>query len=495
MTREPDPPGDAVPEVDDPLRGLGDVPVEVFRREAHAVVDWIADYLDRLGSFPVVPEIEPGEIRDLLPPSPPEESQPFDTILADLDRIVVPGLTHWGHPRFFAWFNSSGSAPGILGEALAAALNPNCMTWLASPAGTEVEETVVGWLREMLGLPASFWGIVNEGASLNSLLALAAARESLELEIRQHGMTGRSDLPRLRIYVSEQAHSSIEKAAITLGFGVGGVRKIPVDDGYRMIPGALEAALAEDRSCGDVPACVVATVGTTSTTSIDPIPAIAEICARNEVWLHVDAAHGGAAALCPEHRGVLAGCEMADTFVVNPHKWMFVPIDASVLFTRRPEILKRAFSLIPAYLQDDRGEAVTNFMDYGVTLGHRFRSLKMWIVFRRFGRAGLARRIREHIRLARAFSEWVDADPDFERVAPVPLSTVCFRMLGPEDALESDRLNERLLREINRGGEVFLTHTRLDGRFVLRLVVSGIRTDEEAVRTAWRRIREVARRL
>lgn len=481
MIRDPDP--------------LGDIPPEVFRREAHALVDWIADYLERFDSLPVVPDVEPGEIRDRLPASPPEEAESFDAILADLDSVIVPGLTHWGHPRFFAWFNSSGSAPGILGEALAAAFNPNCMTWLASPAGTELEEVVVDWLREMLGLPASLWGIVNEGASLNSLLSLAAARESLGLEIRERGLAGRPDLPRLRVYLSEQAHSSVEKAAITLGFGVDGVRKIPVDEAFRMIPAALEEALEEDRSKNCTPVCVVATVGTTSTTSIDPVPAIAEVCEARGIWLHVDAAHGGAAALCPEHREILAGCDRADSLVVNPHKWMFVPIDASVLYTRRPEILKRAFSLVPAYLRDDRGETVTNFMDYGVTLGHRFRSLKMWIVFRRFGRAGLARRIREHVRLARAFAEWIDDDPDFERVAPVPLSTVCFRVRGPDDATESDRLNKRLLREINRDGEVFLTHTRLDGRFVLRLVVSGIRTDEEAVRRAWVRVRGAANAL
>ncbi|MDX1746806.1 MAG: pyridoxal-dependent decarboxylase, partial [Halobacteriales archaeon] len=386
---------------------LGDVPPDVFRDEAHELVDWIADYLERLDSLSVVPPVEPGDIRDALSSTPPDEAEPFGAILADLDRVVVPGLTHWGHPRFFAWFNSSGSAPGILGETLAATFNPNCMTWLASPAGTELEQVVVDWLRQMLGLPDGLWGIVNEGASLNSLLALATARESLGLDIRQQGLTGRPDLPRLAIYVSEQAHSSIDKAAITLGFGVDGVRKIPVDGEFRMIPGALEAALLEDRRRGWRPTCVVGTVGTTSTTSIDPIPEIARICRAEEVWLHVDAAHGGAAALCPEHRDVLAGCDRADSLIVNPHKWMFVPIEASVLYTRRPETLKRAFSLVPEYLRDDHGESVTNFMDYGITLGHRFRALKMWVVFRRFGREGLARRIREHVRLGRLVADWI----------------------------------------------------------------------------------------
>ena len=476
----------------------GDLPPDTFRREAHRVVDWIADYLETLESLPVVPEVEPGEIRDRLPPAPPDEGESFDRILADLDRVIVPGLTHWGHPRFFAWFNSSGSAPGILGEALTAAFNPNCMTWLASPAGTELEEIVVAWLRDMMGLPEEFWGIVNEGASLNGLLALAAARESLDLDVRERGLTGRNDLPPLRIYLSEQAHSSIEKAAITLGFGVEGIRKIPVDDAFRMLPSAFEEAVEEDRAAGRLPTCAVATVGTTSTTSIDPVPEIAEVCASHGIWLHVDAAHGGAAALCPERRDVLAGCERADSVVVNPHKWMFVPIDASVLYTRRPQVLKRAFSLVPAYLEDDRGESVTNLMDYGVTLGHRFRALKMWIVFRRFGREGLADRIREHIRLAQSFAEWIDEDPRFERVAPVPLSTVCFRMRPEESGApeeDGNALNERLLQKVNEGGEVFLTHTRLDGRFVLRLVVSGIRTDENAVRDAWERIRAAAREL
>lgn len=477
---------------------LGDLPPEEFRREAHALVDWIADYLVRLDDLPVIPSIAPGEIRARLPEAPPRDPEPFANVLADLDRIVLPGLTHWGHPRFFAWFNSSGSAPGVLGEALAAAFNANCMTWRANPVGTELEEVVVDWLREMLGLPPGTWGIVNEGASLNSLLALAAARESLDLDIRERGIAGRSELPSLRVYISEQAHSSIDKAAITLGFGMESIRKIPVDGEFRMVPEVLARRIEEDRKQGDRPTCVVGTVGTTSTTSIDPIPALAEICEREKVWLHVDAAYGGAAAICVERRDVLAGCDRADSLVVNPHKWMFVPIEASALYTRRPEVVRRAFSLVPPYLEDERGRSVTNFMEYGITLGHRFRALKMWFVIRAFGWEGLARRIREHLRIARALAGWIDENARFERVAPVPLSTVCFRALSPDpDGRRQavNEYNERLLRAINEGGEVFLTHTVLNGQFVLRFVVSGIRTDEEAVRRAWDRIRKVERGL
>lgn len=479
-------------------RCLGDVSPERFRREGHALVDWIADYLARLEDLPVLPPVEPGEIRARLPKAPPHEAESFAKVLADLDRIVLPGLTHWGHPRFFAWFNSSGSAPGILGETLAAAFNANCMTWRANPVGTELEEVVVDWLREMLGLAPGLWGIVNEGASLNSLLALAAARENLGLHIRQRGMAGRSDLPPLSVYISEEAHSSIEKAAITLGFGMESVRRIPVDSDFRMVPESLERQIEEDRAKGRLPACVVGTVGTTSTTSIDPIPALAEICERERVWFHVDAAYGGAAALCEERRDVLAGCDRADSIVVNPHKWMFVPIDASVLYTRKPDELKRAFSLVPAYLKDEDREGITNFMDYGITLGHRFRALKMWFVFRAFGWNGLARRIREHLRIAQKLAGWIDESSRFERIAPVPLSTVCFRALSPDLGGRLDALNtynERLLCEINQGGHAFLTHTILKGRFVLRFVVSGIRTDEEAVRLAWDHIQEAERSL
>lgn len=485
----------------DPRRGpapLGDLDPEEFRRHAHRLADWIADYLDGLEDLPVLPDVEPGEIRALLPASPPAEPEPLEAILADVDRVVLPGMTHWPHPRFFAWFNSSGSAPGILAETLSAAFNVNGMTWLASPAATELEQVTLDWLRSMLGLPDGLWGIVNEGASLNGLLALAAARESLGREIRERGLAGRDDLPRLRVYASEHAHSSIDKAALTLGFGVEGIRKVAVDDEFRMRPEGLEDAIAEDRADGWLPTCVVATVGTTSSTSIDPVPEIAEICDREAVWLHVDAAHGGAAALVPEWRDVLAGCDRADSLVVNPHKWMFVPIDFSVLYTRRPEVLRAAFSLVPEYLRNFPEDAAENRMDYGVTLGRRFRALKLWFVIRAFGADGLAARIRDHLRLGALFAEWVDADPRFERLAPVPLSTVCFRARPAGISDEDEALNaynERLLGAVNRGGEVFLTHTKLDGRTALRMVVSGIRTEERHVRQAWERIRAVEREL
>ncbi len=475
----------------------GDVDPEEFRRQAHRVADWMADYLAGIEALPVVPNVAPGDVAAMLPADPPAGPESMDAIMADLDRVIVPGTTHWAHPRFHAWFTSSGSGPGILGEIVASALNVNGMTWRSAPSASELERVTLDWLRGMMGLPDTFWGIVNEGASLNALVALAAARESLGLSIRERGMAGRSDLPRLRVYASEEAHSSIDKAALTLGFGVEGTRKVPVDEAFRMRPDALAAAIAEDRAAGWVPVCVVGTVGTTSSTSVDPIPAIADVCAAEGVWLHVDAAYGGAMALVPERLEVMAGCERADSLVVNPHKWMFVPIGFSVLYTPHPEVLERAFSVVPEYLRNYAGD-VENRMDYGVTLGRRFQALKLWFVIRAFGADGLAARIREHLRLAAWLAETVDGDPRFERLAPVPMSTVCFRARppeGPEDGAALDAYNERLLAAVNDGGETFLTHTRLAGQFALRLVIAGIRTEARHVEATWERIRTVERRL
>ncbi|MDX1624199.1 MAG: pyridoxal-dependent decarboxylase [Gemmatimonadota bacterium] len=482
------------PEPDRPE--LGDLDPEAFRLHGHRVIDWIADYLEGLEDRPVREPTEPGETAAKVPDRPPADPEPMEAILDDLDRVVVPGMTHWAHPRFLAWFASSGSAPGVFAEALSAAFNVNGMTWLAAPAANELEEVAVDWLRQMVGLPEVFWGIVNEGASLNSVLGLAAAREAAGVEVRERGLAGREDLPRLVVYASEHAHSSIDKAAITLGFGTEGLRKIPVDDAFRMIPDALEEAIAEDKSAGRIPVCAVGTVGTTSTTSIDPIEEIAPICEREGIWLHVDAAYGGAAAVVPERRDVLAGCEQADSVIVNPHKWLFVPIDLSVLFTRRPGVLRHAFSLVPEYLRDARGETVENRMDYGITLGRRFRALKLWFVIRAFGAAGLADRVRDHLDLAGELAGWIDAHPRFERLAPTPLSVVCFRAVPPE--LEGDRAalndyNERLLEAIDADGEFFLTHTRIEGRFAIRVAVNGLRTRAPHVREAWRAIRETER--
>jgi aromatic-L-amino-acid decarboxylase len=406
------------------------MPPEALRAAGHEVYDWIAEYLSRIDEYPVLARSAPGEIAAKLPAEAPEGPTPIEDILRDFREVIVPGVTHWNHPGFMAYFGITGSGPGILAETLTAALNVNAMLWRTSPAATELEDRALDWLRQMLGLPGGFRGHIQDTASMSSLVAIAAAREAAGLEVREEGLSGR-DLPRLRVYCSEEAHSSIEKAGITLGLGRAGTRKIPTDAEFRMDVAALERAIAEDVAEGVRPICVVATVGTTSTTSVDPVPEIAGVCRSHGLWLHVDGAYGGAAWVLPEQRWAMAGAERADSIVVNPHKWLFVPIDCSALYLRRPEVVRRAFSLVPDYLATPEGDEVTNLMDYGPALGRRFRSLKLWMVLRYFGRAGIAARIREHLRLARDFAARVDAAPDWERSAPAPFSTVCFRYAPP----------------------------------------------------------------
>lgn len=477
---------------------LGDMPPEEFRRHGYQLVDWIADFLSSYDKYPVSSAASPGELRVQLPQAPPQTGEPMREILADVDRLLMPAMTHWNHPDFFAYFVSSGSGPGILAEMLSATLNPNAMLWKSCPAATELEQTTLDWLRQMLGLPQDFWGIMYDSASISIMHAMAAAREHLEdLAIREHGMAGRKELPHLCVYASEHVHSSFDKAALILGLGKAGIRKIAVDEHFRMRPEALQRALDEDRAAGQRPMCVVATVGTTSITSIDPVPAIAEICSRENVWLHVDAAYGGSAAIVPEFRWVLEGCEHADSFVVNPHKWLFVPLDLSVLYTRKPEVLRRAFSLVAEYLRTAQDREVENFMDYGIPLGRRFRALKLWFVLRYFGWEGLAARLREHVRLAQQFANWIDAHPDFERMAPAPLSLVCFRAhpAHVQNEAELNHLNERLLDAVNNTHEVFLSHTKLGEKYVLRCAIGGIRTEERHVRKAWDIVQQQLARL
>jgi aromatic-L-amino-acid decarboxylase len=464
---------------------LGDMPAEEFRRHAHAAVDWMADYLAGVERYPVLSQVRPGDVARHIPAAPPAAGEDFAAVLGDVDRVVIPGITHWNHPDFFAYFAITGSAPGIIGEMMAAALNVNGMLWRSSPAVTEVEERALDWLRQMLGLPEVFRGTIQDTASISTLVAIAAARERAGVGVREMGMSGR-DLPRLRVYASEHVHSSIDKACITLGLGMEGLRKIATDDEFRMDPAALASAIAEDRAAGMIPICVIATTGTTSTSSIDPVPAVAEICEREGVWLHVDAAYGGSAAAAPELRWVLAGAERADSLVVNPHKWLFTPIDISVLYLRDPEICRRAFSLVPDYLVTPEGESVTNLMDYGPALGKRFRALKLWFVLRYFGADGVAARIREHVRLAQELAGWIDAEPFWERMAPTPLSLVVFRHrpAGLTDE-EVDAHNERLMAAVNDTGRIFISHTKLHGRIALRLAIGNIRTQEPHIRAAW----------
>jgi aromatic-L-amino-acid decarboxylase len=475
----------------------GDMSAEEFRRYGREVVDWIADYLSHPERYPVLAQVEPGQLRSQLPASPPRNGEPMSEIIADVERLIVPALTHWNHPSFFAYFATSASAPGIFGEMLAAAFDTKAMLWRTSPASTELEEVALDWLRQMMSLPANFEGIIYDTASVASMHAIAAAREALNLRIREDGMSGRADLPLLRTYASEQSHSSIEKALIALGLGQRSLVKVPADSEFRMDASALARLIEEDRRAGALPFCVVATVGTTSTTSVDPVPSIAEVCARERLWLHVDAAYAGSAAIVPELRGAFEGCERADSLVTNPHKWLFTPFDLSVLYSPRLDVLRRAFTLIPEYLRTPEQDAVRNGSDYGVQLGRRFRALKLWMIIRYFGHVGLAERLREHCRLAREFAAWVRESPDWELLAPVPFSVVCFRACprvegesGEERAARLDRLNERLMNAVNATGEAFLSHTKLNGVFTLRLAVGNLRTDEPHVRRAWALLNE-----
>jgi aromatic-L-amino-acid/L-tryptophan decarboxylase len=485
---------------------LGDMSAEDFRRYGYETVDWINDYFAHIEERAVLAQVLPNELKAQLPAAPPEHGEPMEEILADVDRLIAPALTHWNHPSFFAYFATSASAPGIFGEMLSAAFDVKAMLWRTSPAAIELEEVALSWLRQMMGLRQEFDGIIYDTASVASMHAIAAAREVLDLNIREEGMSGRAELPLLRVYASEHAHSSIDKALIALGLGQRALCKVPVDGEFRMDARALASMVLEDKGRGVLPFCVVATVGTTSTTSIDPVPAIADVCEQHNLWLHVDAAYAGSAAVVPELRYILEGSERADSLVVNPHKWLFTPFDLSVLYSRRLDVLRRAFSLVPEYLRTTDDETVRNGMDYGIQLGRRFRALKLWMIIRYFGQEGLAARIREHCRLARLFASWVEAAPGWELLAPVPFSTVCFRACPPGGAVEGetevesravrlDALNEAIMQNFNATGEAFISHTKLHDRLSLRLAIGNIRTTEAHVRRAWELLQEQAKRL
>jgi aromatic-L-amino-acid/L-tryptophan decarboxylase len=475
--------------------GLGDVPAEEFRAALHRVADWVADYREGLEGRSVSPRVEPGEIAERLPEEPPEEPATFEEIFQDFRELIVPGLVHWGHPKFLGYFGSTTTAHGILGEILAAALNVSAMTWRTSPAATELEERVLDWLRRMLGLPEAFTGVVYDTASVAVLHALAAAREGVGVDARARGLGGRPEVPAFRVYASEQAHSSVEKAAITLGIGERNVRRVACDESYRMDASALRRAVEEDVREGFRPLAVVATVGTTSTTSVDPVKEIAAVCRERGLWLHVDAAYGGALALLPEGRHVFEGVEAADSLVVNPHKWLFVPLDFSALYVRRPELLRATFSLVPEYLRGDAEQGERNYMDYGIQLGRRFRALKAWMVFRGFGRRGMEARIREHVRLARLFASWLEGDPRFEVLAPVGMGVVCFRAVpdGSDGEEGANDFNRRLVEAVNATGSAYLTHTTLrGGRVAARLAVGNVLTTERHLAQVFRLIKNIA---
>jgi aromatic-L-amino-acid decarboxylase len=469
-----------------------------FRAAAHAVVDVMADYLETIETRAVFPPIEPGSLRSLFPATAPEGPEPIDAILADYRRLIEPNATHWQHPGFLAYFATTASGPGILGEMLTAALGQNAMLWRTSPIGTELEGVVVDWLRQGFGLPATFDGLLTDTASTSSLIALAAARQAAGIDAAQQGLTGRAEVPALRVYASAEAHSSVEKACMTLGLGRDALVRIPTNERFELRPDALRAAIADDRAAGRRPIAIVATLGTTSSTSVDPVAEIAEIAEAEGLWLHVDSAYAGVVTLLSDRRAPFAGWERADSIVVNPHKWLFTPLDASLLLTRRMDVLSEAFSLHPEYLRTlDRATPVRDYTDYTPQLGRRFRALKLWIQLRWFGLDGLRARIREHLELAEWFAAQVDADPDWERLAPVPFATVCFHCrpagwAGSDEAL--DDANAAIMDAVNRTGEVFLSHTRLAGRFTIRVSIGNLRTERRHVERAWTLLKEAAGR-
>ena len=445
-----------------------DPSTEEFRAAAHRAVDWVADYLENIERYPVLSGVQPGDVQRQFDASASENATPYEQLLQRFEATILPGITHWNHPSFFAYFSITGSQAGILGELLSAAINANGMLWKTSPSVTEIETVVLRWLRDALGLPADLFGIINDTASINVFLALAGAREALGLDIRGQGMTGR-DLPPLRIYCSEHAHSSVEKAALALGFGQTGVVKIASDEHFRMRTDLLEEAIARDRAAGALPCAIVATVGTTSTAAVDPVRAAGEIAARENCWLHVDAAYAGSAAICPELRTMWDGIEHADSVVTNPHKWLFTPVDCSVLYTRRPDVLRQTFSLVPEYLKTT-DTAEINYMDYGLQLGRRFRALKLWMVLEHYGLEHIRSVIREQIRFAERLAAALRERPDVE-VLSQSLSVVVFRLRAGDDATMA------LLEKMNASGRLFVSHTKLHGHYGIRVAIGNGATE------------------
>ena len=464
-----------------------------FRRAAHAAVDWVADYLEGIERHPVFPSVKPGEIRARLPAHPPEAAEPFDAILADLDRRVLPGITHWQSPTFFGYFPANASGPAIIGDLISSGLGVQGMMWVTSPAATEVETHVLDWMVELLGLPERFTsttqggGVIQDTASSSTLVALLAARErKTGFASNRIGVKGT-----LTAYTSNQAHVSVEKAAGIAGIGRENLRLIDVDRDYAMRPGALERVIQADLAAGHTPFFVCATVGTTSSTAIDPVRAIGEICRRYGLWLHVDAAHAGSAAVCPEFRWIHDGLELADSYCFNPHKWLLTNFDCDCFYVSDRAVLIQTLSILPEYLRNQATEsgAVFDYRDWGIPMGRRFRALKLWFVIRTYGAEGLRKHIRNGVALAQEFAGWVRADDRFELCAPAPLNLVCFRLKGDDGA------NERLRDALNASGKMYLIHTKLDGAVVLRLAIGGTYTERRHVEQAWELIQGTAERV
>jgi aromatic-L-amino-acid/L-tryptophan decarboxylase len=464
-----------------------------FRRHGHTVVDWIADYYTRIESFPVLSRAEPGQIRASLPAEPPAQGEAFPAILADLEKLILPGITHWQSPNFYAYFPSNASGPAILGDLLSSGLGVQGMLWATSPACTELETHVLDWVAGMLDLPQKFLstgaggGVIQDTASSASLCALLAARErATNFSSNRRGCDGK-----LVAYTSSQAHSSLEKAAQIAGIGRDHLRLVEVDENFAMRSEALSRLIEQDLRAGLVPCFVCATVGTTSSTAIDPVPEIGRICRQHKLWLHVDAAMSGTAALCPEFRHIHAGLEFADSYCFNPHKWMFTNFDCDCFYVADRKALVQTLSVLPEYLRNQATEtgAVIDYRDWQIPLGRRFRSLKLWFVIRHYGVEGLQHHIRRHVELAQNFAQWVKKDDRFELGAPAPLNLICFRHRG------GDEVNQLLMERLNRSGDLYLTHTKLSNRFTLRLCVGQTNTTLRHVEQAWKRIQEEAAKL
>jgi aromatic-L-amino-acid decarboxylase len=454
---------------------------EDFRRAGHQFVDWIAEYFEKVEEYPIVSRLEPGDIKREIPAVPPARGEAMEAIFQDFERVMMPGITHWQHPGWFAYFPANNSPASVLGELLTAGLGAQCMVWQTSPAAAELEEVVLDWLRQMIGLPAGFSGVIQDTASTATLCALLSAREKASgFASNDNGLS----LP-LTVYASEEVHSSADKGVRIAGFGKKNFRRLPTDAGFSLVPEKLEEALVRDKEAGLVPACVIATVGTTSSGAIDPLRPIGEICRKHAVWFHVDAAWAGTAALLPEKRWILDGAELADSLVFNPHKWMLTNFDCSAYFVRDPGTLVRTFEIHPEYLKTGVDAKVKNYRDWGIPLGRRFRALKLWFVVRSYGVEGLQAMVREHMRLAGLVKDWVETDSRFELLAPVDLALVCFRLNDGRDEPALNELNRRFLERVNAAGTIFLTHTTLRGKYTVRLVVGQRTTEERHVRGAW----------
>jgi aromatic-L-amino-acid decarboxylase len=464
-----------------------------FRQYAHELVDWMADYLQEVERYPVRPSVVPGDILGRLPLHPPAAGEPFAAIFVDFRNTIVPGMTHWQHPSFFGYFPANNSTPSILAEMLTATMGAQCMSWATSPAATELEERMMQWLGEMTGLPPQFTGVIQDTASTSTLCAILTAREHrTSYRVNAEGFPPGG---RFAVYASTETHSSVERAVKIAGLGAASLRKLPVDERFAMVPEELESAITRDIAQGFDPLCAVATIGTTGSTAIDPLRRIGEICRRHGIWLHVDAAYAGTALLLPEQRWMIDGIELADSFVFNPHKWMFTNFDCSAYFVKDAGLLVRTFEILPEYLKTPERDGVHNYRDWGIQLGRRFRALKLWFVIRSFGVDGLREKIRNHLAFAQSFARNVAQEPDFELLAPVPLAAVCFRYhpVGTDDAATLDAMNSAILEELNRSGRMFITHTRLNGRFALRFVASQTSVTQQHVDAAWDLIRTMAR--